>query len=103
MCLISKELVSDRHAEKIIAGDPTRYDAIEVHGAYNINADDDPDGAYYVIDDIHPEIYSVYLHYAEGGIQSVGHFSAYSEAMEYAKELSSRYQWRVSNYCRFHD
>lgn len=98
MCVITEEYVSDRNVENSIAGDPTRYDAIEVHGACNINEENDPDGAYYVIDNTHPEIFSVYLHCVEGGIESVGNFLAHSEAMEFANDLSSRYQWRISNF-----
>lgn len=103
MCFVSDystpATVNDRYAENIIQGEPTRYDAIEVHGVCNLNEDDDPEGTYYVIDNENPEIFSVYLHCAEGGIESVGDFSKPCMAMEYAEELSSRYQWPVSNYC----
>ena len=67
-------LVKDRYAENIIAGDPTRYDAIEVHGVRNLNDDDDPDGTHYVIDDEDPILYSIYLHCIEGGIECAGDF-----------------------------
>lgn len=105
MCLITEDptlvLVNDRYAENIIKGLPGRYDAIEVHGVCNLNEEDDPEGTYYVIDDENPEIYSVYLHCIEGGVKSVGDFSKHSMAMDYAEELSSQYQWRISNYCSY--
>ncbi|PUA30429.1 MAG: hypothetical protein B0W54_08025 [Cellvibrio sp. 79] len=95
----ARVLVNDRYAENIIKGIPTRYDTIEVHGVCNLNEEDDPAGTYYVIDDENPEIYSVYLHCIEGGVESVGDFSKHSMAVEYAEELSSQYQWYISNYC----
>ncbi|UUA74248.1 hypothetical protein [Cellvibrio sp. QJXJ] len=107
MCVASEDpmlvLVNDHYAESIIKGVPTWYDAIEVHGVVNLNEEDDPEGTYYVIDDENPELYSVYLHCTEGGIESVGDFSKHAMAMEYAEELSSQYQWPVSNCCSCED
>ena len=43
--------VNSRYADTIIAGNPSAYDAIEVHGVRNITDADDPDGTHYEVDD----------------------------------------------------
>ena len=97
----SQELINSKYAESIIAGKPASYDQIEIHGVINLNEPDDPDGTQYVVEDDNPEIYSVYLHCVEGGIECVGDFSTHSMAMDYAKELSATYRWQISNYCNY--
>jgi len=91
--------VNSRYADSIIAGNPSDYDAIEVHGVCNLNDANDPDGTHYEVDDDNPELYSVYLHCVGGGIECVGDFSKHVMAMNYAEELSDQYQWYISNYC----
>lgn len=97
----NSEVVNSRYADSIIAGDPSQYDAIEVHGVRNINDPDDPDGTHYEVDDEDPELYSAYLHCVGGGIECVGDFSSHSLAMGYAHELSAQYQWRISSHCSY--
>jgi hypothetical protein len=90
--------VNSKYADSIIAGNPSNYYAIEVHGVRNINDADDPDGTHYEVDDENPELYSVYLHCAGGGIECVGDFSTHELALAYANELSSMYSWRVMDF-----
>lgn len=90
--------VKSQYADSIIAGNPSNFDAIEVHGVRNINDADDPDGTHYEVDDENPELYSVYLHCIEGGIECVGDFSSNALAEEYASELSVLYSWKVLHF-----
>jgi hypothetical protein len=90
--------VNSKYADSIIAGNPSHYDAIEVHGVRNINDADDPDGTHYEVDDENPELYSVYLHCVGGGIECVGDFSSNALAEEYASELSVLYSWKVLHF-----
>lgn len=95
--LVSSD-VNSRYAESIIAGNPSAYDAIEVHGVRNINDPNDSDETHYEIDDENPELYSVYLHCINSGTECVGDFSTHENALAYAKELSSMYSWEVSDF-----
>jgi len=95
--------VNSRYADSIIAGNPSAFDAIEVHGVRNINDADHPDGTHYEVDDENPELYSVYLHCVGSGIECVGDFSKHLMAMNYAEELSDLYPWRISNYCSYEE
>lgn len=92
--------VNSRYADSIIAGKPSAYDAIEVHGVRNINDPDDSSEVHYEIVDVgdEPDLYSVYLHCVDGGIDCVGDFSTHENALAYAKELSSLYSWEVSDF-----
>lgn len=98
-----QNIVDSKYAESIIAGDIRGYDTIEIHGVRDLNPPDDPAGTHFEIDDDNPELYSVYLHCVDGGIECVGDFSKHSMAMEYAGELSVRYQWPISNYCSYEE
>lgn len=93
--------VNSKYADSIIAGNPSNYDAIEVHGVRNINDPDDPDGTHYEVDDENTELYSVYLHCIGGGIECVGDFSSNALAEEYASELSVLYSWKVLHFPLF--
>lgn len=90
--------VNSKYADSIIAGNPSNYDAIEVHGVRNINVADDPDGTHYEVDDENPELYSVYLHCVGGGIECVGDFSSNALAEQYASELSVLYSWKILHF-----
>lgn len=92
-------VVDSRYADTIIAGVPSRYDAIEVHGVRNLNHEDDEEGTHYEVDDENPELYSVYLHCIEGGIECIGDFSTLTLATGYADEISKLYQWQVFCFC----
>lgn len=92
--------VNSRYADSIIAGNPSAYDAVEVHGVRNLNNSDDPDGTHYEVDDESPELYSVYLHCVGGGIECVGDFSTHEQALFYANELAAMYTWRVMDFAQ---
>lgn len=98
----SQPLFDSKYADSIITS-PAHYNRIEVHGVRNLNEPDDPAGTHYEVDDDNPELYSVYLHLVEGGVECVGDFSTHSMAMDYAGELSATYQWQISNYCNYEE
>lgn len=92
--------INSRYADSIIGGNPSAYDAVEVHGVRNINDPNDSEEAHYEIVDLgdEPELYSVYLHCVDGGIECVGDFSEYENALAYANELSSMYSWKIMDF-----
>jgi hypothetical protein len=92
--------VNSWYADSIIGGNPSAYDAVEVHGVRNINDPNDSEETHYEIVDLgdEPELYSVYLHCVDGGIECVGDFSAYEHALAYANELASTYSWKVMDF-----
>lgn len=92
--------VNGRYADAIIDGNPSAYNAIEVHGVRNINEPNDPDGTCYEIVDFgdEPEIYSVYLHLVDGGIECVGDYSIHENALAYANDLAITYSWGVQDF-----
>lgn len=92
--------VNSRYADSIIGGNPSAYDAIEVHGVRNINDPNDSDETHYEVDDENPELYSVYLHCVSGGTECVGDFSTHELALTYANELSVMYSWRAMDFAR---
>jgi hypothetical protein len=94
-----KVSVCDRYADSIINGNPGHYSDIEVHGVVDINkGKENSEGTHFCIDDDDPELFSVYLRLKAGGVDCVGDFSEYSNAVQYANELSSIYGWGISNF-----
>lgn len=82
--------------------EPDNFQAIEVHGVRNIGPLDDGTTCY-EIDDHCPQSYSVYLYYKpepqRGGLDCVGDFSLYGDAVDYAIELSEKFGWPVHLEC----
>ncbi|MCU6501999.1 hypothetical protein LPN04_29825 [Rugamonas sp. A1-17] len=86
----------DRYAQQIIAGDPRRYDAVEVHGVRDKIGDAGNGGETCVeIENVHPKFFSVYIHLKDDGLECVGDFEAYADARTYADELAKQYSWKV--------
>lgn len=73
--------------EEVIAGDPGRFDNIEIHGVRYL---DDVDVEQ---DDENPDFFSTYLHLKEGGVACVGDFPSLKEAEAHALLLSQRHGW----------
>lgn len=92
--------VNSRYADAIIDGNPSAYDAIEVHGVRNISEPNDPNGTCFEVDNENPELYSVYLHLVVGGVECVGDFSTHEKALVYADELASAHSWEVSDFAK---
>jgi hypothetical protein len=89
----------DRYAQTIIGNVPERYDALEIHGVrdfangFGIDAETCCE-----VDDVHPQFFSVYLHLKDdGGIECAGDFGSYSDAQQYAQELSQQYRWPITD------
>lgn len=84
----------DRYATRIIGNVPERYTGVEIHGVRDYaNGCSLDDETYCEPDNMHPEFFSVYLHLEEEGLECVGDFGAYTDALEYSQELMSKYGW----------
>ncbi|KFC72596.1 MULTISPECIES: hypothetical protein [Massilia] len=89
--------IFDRYADSIIGCYAHQYDAVEVHGVRNFASGTD-NGTCYEIDNITPTSFSVYVHLKEGGLDCVGDFGKYDDAVQYGAEVSAGYGWPVRNY-----
>lgn len=89
--------VFDRYADSVIVCYAHHYDAVEVHGVRNFASDSD-DGTCYEIDNVAPTAFSVYVHLKAGGVDCVGDFGKYDDAVQYGAEVSRQYGWPVRNY-----
>ena len=89
--------VFDRFADGVVGCYQHHYDGIEVHGVRSCAAPAD-DGTCYEIDNVNPSLFSVYLHLKQGGVECVGDFSHYSDAVQYGAELNAEYAWPVRNF-----
>jgi len=93
-----------RYADRLVAGAPERYDAIELQGVRVYDVAQTGHGAEILVEPAlegeAPHFYSVYLHLRpdgeEGGVECVGDFLHLEEAAEYARELSERYGYPVA-------
>lgn len=92
------EAVNDRYAETILSFCTHMYDAIEIHGVRDHLAGSGADGTAFEIDNESPQLFSVYVHATEGGVDAVGDHSTYALAAEYARELSAKYQWTIHDH-----
>lgn len=88
--------IFDRYADSVIGCFAQQYDAIEVYGVRNFAAGTDK-GTCYEIDNLTPTSFSVYVHLKEGGVDCVGDFSNYDDAVSYGAELRNEYGWPVRN------
>lgn len=89
--------IFDRYADSVIGCFAHQYDAVEVHGVRNFASGTDS-GTCYEIDNITPTSFSVYVHLKEGGLDCVGDFGKYDDAVQYGAEVSAEYGWPVRNY-----
>jgi hypothetical protein len=89
--------IFDRYADSVIGCFVQQYDAVEVHGVRNFASGTDS-GTCYEIDNITPTSFSVYVHLKEGGLDCVGDFGKYDDAVQYSAEVSAEYGWPVRNY-----
>jgi hypothetical protein len=87
--------MNDRYAETILSFCTHMYDAVEMHGVRDQLAGTGDEGTNFEIDNEHPQFFSVYVHAVDGGVDAVGDHSTYALAADYARELSTRYQWAV--------
>lgn len=90
--------VNDRYAESILSYCTHLYEAIEIHGVRDMLAGSSADGTAFEIDNENPQLFSVYVRAAEGGVDAVGDHSTYALAADYARELSAKYQWVVNDF-----
>lgn len=90
--------VNDRYAESILSFCTHMYDAIEIHGVRDKLAGSGAEGTDFEIDNENPQLFSVYVHATEGGVDAVGDHSTYALAAEYARELSAKFQWTIHDH-----
>lgn len=91
------ETIFDRYAGSVIGCYASNYDAVEVHGVRNFASSTD-NGTCYEIDNLTPTSFSVYVHLRDGGLDCVGDFGKYDDAVQYGAEVSAEYEWPVRNY-----
>ena len=72
------------------------YDGTEVHGCLNAFAYRDPSEGtcWETCDDADAEIFSVYLHHPDHGLDCVGDFTLKADAEAYAAELDGAHGWK---------
>jgi hypothetical protein len=87
----------DRYADSVVSCYAHLYDAVEVHGVRNY-ADGSDDATCYEIDNLTPASFSVYVHMKDGGLDCVGDFGRYGDAVKYGAEVSAMYGWPVRNF-----
>lgn len=90
----------DRYAKAIINNDQSRFDAIELQGVRSYPVDDSKGSVEYTVDNENPDGFSVYLHLIEGGVECVGDFSRYTDALQYTLELSDELSLEITDYAR---
>lgn len=87
----------DRYATRVIGDrtiyDHSIYDAIELQGVRNVNEVE------VTVDNDNPDEFSVYLHY-DAGVECVGDFTRYTDALQYALELSDELSLEIHDYAR---
>lgn len=82
------------YADDVIAGAPEKFDAIEVSG---VTETQDGDQSVCERTADNPQFFSIYLHQVEGGVQCVADLETRDKALAYAKELSDKYDWPVTD------
>jgi len=91
--------IFDRYAGSIISCYAHLYDTVEVHGVRNFASGTD-NGTCYEIDNLTPTSFSVYIHLKDGGLDCVGDFGRYDDAVQYGDEVGAEYGWPVRNHVR---
>lgn len=56
------------------------------------------EGTCYEIDNLTPTSFSVYAHLKDGGLDCVGDFSKYEDAVQYGADLNAEYGWPLRNH-----
>lgn len=96
-CNPPKEPMDKRYAETVI-DNPQRFNSIEVHDMYRFL---DRDGAeqYETANDPHEaDMYSVYAHLKDGGIDCCGDFNLREAALSYGDELAELHGWPLCDF-----
>jgi hypothetical protein len=88
--------IFDRYAHSVIGCYARHYDTVEVHGVRNFASGAD-NATCYEIDNLMPTSFSVYVHLKDGGLDCVGDFGNYADAVQYSAEVSAEYGWPVWN------
>lgn len=88
----------DRYADTIIGERHGEYDAVEIQGVRDHQLPSDPGGSCCEVDNENPQLFSVYAHLKEGGVDCVGDFATHTLADAYAKELGAKYHWPIRDF-----
>ncbi|WP_152988475.1 hypothetical protein [Janthinobacterium sp. Ant5-2-1] len=94
---IPAKFIFDRYAQNIIGGNRHIYDTLEVHGVRSYETGFD-DATHYEIDNLNPTTFSVYIRLKGEGVECVGDFTRYADAVQYGTELSAQYSWPMRNF-----
>lgn len=103
---ISNTKIFDRYALSVIGDRMHELIGVEVHGIRNPE-DEQSDCT---VDDMHPQFFSVFAQFRDGGGERVGDFMSYADARDYATELEMDYylpvhdaiQAQYQRYAKFH-
>lgn len=76
----------ERYATKVIGDFPERFASIELSGVKCLGLAEGKQ--HYTVDNEDPDSYSVYLRQRNGQVECVGDFTRYTDALQYALELS---------------
>lgn len=100
--IISDEVkrIADRFADSIIKDQSDSYDALEIHGVREYTDPNDIEARICEVDDEEPQFFSVYVHLKSGGVECVGDFTWFGDALEYAEALRMQHGYPINNYVR---
>lgn len=89
MNILARDYTIERYANKVIGAYPPEHTfaGIELQGVRCVDVDPH-DNYVYAIDNESPESFSVYLRRGIGTAECVGDFTRYTDALQYALELS---------------
>ena len=74
------------------------FDALEVHGVRNVRTPAGENVGIREVDDVNPELFSVYVHFRAGGVECVGDHGTLHLALKYARELANRFGCPIHNF-----
>lgn len=92
------QIADDRFDQEIIAGDPSRYDAIEIHPVRDFLSGQVDQGTCVEVDYVSPNFISTYLHCKQGGVECIGDHPSYALAIAYAQEMFAKYDWPINDF-----
>lgn len=89
--------VLDRYADDIITNRHADYKVIEINGVCDRNGPSLEDGTCCEVDNVHPQFFSVFARTNDGDSDCVADCEHYSQALQYAQELSDRFGWQIDD------
>ncbi|WP_157129839.1 hypothetical protein [Burkholderia pseudomallei] len=98
-CAATSPLPAIRYVSRLIRDAPGRFDAVEIHGVRQFPDPSDPTRSCCEVDDDNPSFFSVYLHFATGGVMCCADLPTHPDALRYAHVIARRHRWPVYDFC----